>query len=303
MVKAKGILVSQVITSCVDEPFTVFECEKFLSVSEFAKLKSEFPWESIIKSSENESFRYRIDEYGHPDLFKQVLRSRPNLTSLVESVHSHKFVRDLLRTFRKPILARLDPKARVRRVFLRFAPTWIFDTKVDLTVYTRGFHLTPHTDGTEKVIALLLYFEDPGIEHYQMSDAQSLGGTQFWRARHKTAQESWVAWLLPADPLNQPFKSPLSLALSRKFDRTDEMSEEFADFQKDFEVFFISEARDNHLAGFVKSSNSWHSVNLSDYPENVLRGAILINLNLPPTSFRRCVRNFFRQYGLGRLLK
>ena len=287
----------------MDDPFTVFECETFLPESEFVQLKSEFPWTSILKSSEGESFRFRIDEYGHPNLFKEILQSRPHLASLVESVHSHTFVRNLLRTLRKPILKRLDSTARLRRVFLRFAPTWVFDTKVDLTVYTRGFHLTPHTDGIEKVVALLLYFEDPRIEHQHKNDAPTIGGTQFWRARHKTAQESWVARLLPADPLNQPFKSPLSLALSRKFDRTDEMSEEFADFQKDFEVFFISEARDNHLAGFVKSSHSWHSVNLSDYPENVLRGAILINMNLPPTSFRRCVRNFFRQYGLGRLLK
>lgn len=271
-----------------------------MPASEFAHLKLEFPWDLILESSENESFRFRVDEYGHPELFREVLRSRPQLASLVQSLHSHIFVRNLLRTFRPQILARTQPTTRIRRLMLRMAPTWVFDTKVDMTVYTRGFHLTPHTDGIEKVVALLLYFEDPRIEQKHVPNVHVLGGTKFWKARDRRAEETWRARLLPASRSIRPTSSVLSLALSRKFDGSDAISDDFSDFKKDFEIFHIAEARDNHLSGFVKSSNSWHSVDLSDYPDNILRGAILINLNLPPISLRRCIRNFRRQYGLVR---
>ena len=303
VLRPKPIVLSRAISYCVDQPFTVFECESFLPASEFSELKSEFPLEVILTSSEHESFRYRIDEYGHPNLFKDLLSSRPHLASLVESIQSHIFVRDLLRTFRRPILARLHSKSKFRRTLLRFAPTWVFDIKVDLTVYSRGFHLTPHTDGIEKVISLLLYFEDPRIEQQHRQETQILGGTKFWRARSKESEEAWLARLLPASRSAQRTSYVLSLQLDRKFDQADALSDEFAEFTTDFVVFHVSKARDNLLAGFVKSSNSWHSVDLSEYPANVLRGAILINLNLPPISLRRCANNFLRQYRLSRFLR
>lgn len=291
------------VTSREDFPFTVFECESYLSKEEFSRIATEFPWQMILQSSDNEDYRFRIDEYGHRDLYREVLHTRPHLATFLRSLHSHFFIRDLLSTFRAPIVARFPPSARLKRLGLRLAPTWIFDLKVDLTVYKRGFHLTPHTDGVEKVVAILMYFEDPSGETLDSTTCHTTGVTRFWRAKTKEREKEWHDRLTADNPLSQSKEKVLSLALKRKFDSSDSLSEQFSEFQRDFEQFRVSKARNNHLAGFVKSNNSWHSVDLTEYPDNLLRGAILINLNLPPVSLRRCAYNFLKQYGFQQFLE
>jgi len=294
--------ISNRVTSREDFPFTVFECESYLSEEEFSRVANEFPWQMILQSSDNEDYRFRIDEYGHRDLYREVLRTRPHLATFLRLVHSHFFIRDLLSTFKAPIVARFPPSARLKRLGLRLAPTWLFDLKVDLTVYVRGFHLTPHTDGVEKVVAILMYFEDPSGDTRDSTTHHAMGGTRFWRAKSKEREEAWRDRLTADRPLSQSKENVLSLALERRFDSSDSLSDQLSEFQRDFEQYRLGEARNNHLAGFVKSNNSWHSVDLTEYPENLLRGAIFINLNLPPVSLRRCAHNFLKQYGLQRFL-
>lgn len=294
--------ISNRVTSREDFPFTVFECESYLSEEEFSRLATEFPWQMILQSSDNENFRFRIDEYGHRNLYREVLRTRPYLATFLRSLHSHFFIRDLLSTFRAPIVARFPPSARLKRLGLRLAPTWIFDLKVDLTVYKRGFHLTPHTDAVDKVVAILMYFEDPSGETCDSATSHALGGTRFWRAKTVEREVAWRDRLTANNPLSHSNETVLSLTLERKFDSSDSLSDQFSEFQRDFEQFRFSKARNNHLAGFVKSNISWHSVDLTEYPDNMLRGAILINLNLPPVSLRRCAYNFLKQYGFHRFL-
>ncbi len=110
-----------------------------------------------------------------------------------------------------------------------------------------GYYIPPHTDAARKLISLMIYFPDDGVEYPAGT------GTEFYRGINTTASES--SW--GTNPLNN--------------------ADEASKFFEDHEVFYSPDFTPNKLVGFVKSSNSWHGVRSLSLPDNATRRSLNIN--------------------------
>jgi hypothetical protein len=110
-------------------------------------------------------------------------------------------------------------------------------------------YIPPHTDVPAKLISLMIYFPDEGIEYPTGT------GTEFYRGRNGAAAESvWKSEMLEDD------------AMRAFFDK--------------HEVFYTSHFTSNKLVGFVKTSNSWHGVRPLTLPPKATRRSLNINYYL-----------------------
>lgn len=110
-------------------------------------------------------------------------------------------------------------------------------------------YIPPHTDVPGKLISLMIYFPDAGVQYPPGA------GTEFYRGKDQSAaQDAWRVGMLEDE------------AMKTFFDR--------------HEVFYTSEFTPNKLVGFVKSSNSWHGVRPLTLPANATRRSLNINYYL-----------------------
>jgi hypothetical protein len=289
LIRPEDILLSKRITWRIDDPFTIFECRDFLPPHIAQQLQREFPWSELDRRMQPGSYRAQIDEKAASDLFSQVLTARPYTAAVLRAMKSQAFRRDFRRLFRVQITARARRGSLRSWLFFRFLPISLMDVKSDFTLYRRGFQLTPHIDASKKLLALLLYFEDPRASTQERLDAQSVGGTGYWRGRRPDVRHKWFTRLTGQVGVDPETKPAGSLALARRYGEADPESGDFTEFAIDFERFVHVPPCENTLAGFVKSRDSWHDVDLRNYPHGVRRGAILININLVIPTLARLV--------------
>lgn len=271
-------------------PFKVFEYSPFLSTAMSESLNREFPWNHVLKNAPLNASRAEIDMSGDYDLFRRVTSELPTTRSLIRSLSSQAFLRYIEKSFRVELQQRLTDRNPLIRQLARYLPGVLLEVKATFTVYGRGFHLTPHTDGVKKFLALIVYFEDPSAEPAEKRAAQRTGGTGFWIPLRRDSQTYWKSRLRPnsVDQID-------SLALPRDQDGIAYRSL-VAEFAEDFRREVVSEARNNSAVGFIKNNESWHDVDLREYPVGLRRGAILVNVNLENFSVRRLLRNFLAWY-------
>jgi hypothetical protein len=110
-------------------------------------------------------------------------------------------------------------------------------------------YIPPHTDVPAKLISLMIYFPDEGVE-YPVGT-----GTEFYRGKNGAMAENvWKSAMLEDD------------AMHTFFDK--------------HEVFYTSDFTPNKLVGFVKTSNSWHGVRPLTLPPKATRRSLNINYYL-----------------------
>jgi hypothetical protein len=109
-------------------------------------------------------------------------------------------------------------------------------------------YIPPHTDVPAKLISLMIYFPDEGIE-YPVGT-----GTEFYRGKNGAAASAWKIGMLEDD------------ATRAFFDK--------------HEIFYTSDFTPNKLVGFVKTSNSWHGVRPLTLPPKATRRSLNINYYL-----------------------
>lgn len=140
---------------------------------------------------------------------------------------------------------------KVIRRFLKYIPVplGLYYTEVEYSSLGKGAFIPPHTDAKNKRLSFVLYLP---IDNNLSNEERIQLGTVFWKAR-ATAQ------------------APL-----RRFDCILLEGEEKERFYEEHEIHRVSSYEANKVAGFIKSDNSWHSVekNNLDYD----RRAIVINV-------------------------
>jgi hypothetical protein len=263
LIRPEDILLSKRITWRIDEPFTIFECDRLFSEDVYQRLIAEFPVERLRSKFSSGRLRVRIDEAGNPREFGDLLRGAPTWAACHRAFRSRVFVRDFRRLFRDSLDRRARPKWRGVAHVARMLGLPLSSVKFDFVMSRRGYHLSPHTDARNKLVAMMLYLPSAGRD-----PAQQAMGTLFWSPRPDSDQGTHVE------------KGPMtSRSLPRVLSEGESGDVAVENFLSRASLAASTAYRENSLAGFVKARNSWHSVDLRSIPDGAERCTVLINVN------------------------
>ena len=129
-------------------------------------------------------------------------------------------------------------------------PVSFFHTEIEYSSIRKGGFIPPHTDSKNKRLSFVYYLLKSSNE---LSEIQKKSlGTVFWK------------------PISSN-KKPLN-----RFDCRLLEGNEKKEFYKNYEPFYIANYDQNKFVGFIKSDNTWHTVEPFDF--NYDRRAIVINV-------------------------
>jgi len=270
----------------MSHPYPRFIVDDVLDPVEYEKLLQEFPDHLVGDPGDDGFVNYTI---------------RPNVTASERLSQSWQ---EFVSTIRSD-----DVKARLVRACLpstsRRYPAWWrwmlyfrlkkvdnYEINLAFSANYAGRYLPPHTDNSYKVLALVLYFaprDYTGIEE----------GTRFFRAkssavlkaavrRYNRLSDSRITRLTPL--ALQPMTS---VGIHSGALTTLEERESEAWFRQNFDNDFNVEFHPNRIAGFIKTQNSFHAVDMRNSNYVGPRRSLLINLNLKH-SFAARAWQFFR---------
>ena len=249
----------------ISEPFFIFEINNVFPRSVYGDLDKQFPDPGYFPKTHVERGKKRYLDSKMPQFF-DFIDAAPSwaslyryfcapsviarLCALVRTVASERS-RSQMREWRLVIDPRkTGPISRKDKIFTRLHGRMARFTPVrigfELSHLEGGCYIPPHTDIAKKLLSLLIYFPDAGVDY---GDS---GGTEFYRGRGGTpAWSGWKAGMMADD--------------------------DAARFYGAHETFYTSPFEPNKLVGFVKSSNSWHGVGQLNLAPGVARRSLNIN--------------------------
>jgi hypothetical protein len=266
LIRPEDILLSKRITWRIDEPFTIFEGSNFFAPHVYAELCRTFPDRALDDVLRRSGGRQARLTSRSPE-FKDVLHHTPLWRQFFDIVLADSFVDDLFEVLGDEIRSAYRTRSRLGRV--RRSQVHLLQcgrvhrVEAEFNFSTRGFELTPHVDAPSKLVALVFYF--PEASAHEGPDA----GTGFWRQRAGSSD------LPPAFAVKGEL--PRRVAAG---DDAERVRRAMDAFEASYERFHVAEYRANHMSGFVKTNDSWHDVDLRNFPEGARRRAVLYNIKL-----------------------
>lgn len=246
----------------IEQPFPVFEIENFLKAQDYERLNDEFPDKAVFPKAHSRGNKSYLDNQ-RKEFFKFLSRSpawsefyqlfyRPDVVAqfyqLANGFSSERPERE--RQPWKVIKNPSRPRKRSSSKFHKFLGGLRGYTPVSLgfefSYLDKGCFIPPHTDHVTKLLSLMVYFPDVGVEY------GSNAGTDFFKG--SDGRESWKEWRVPM---------------------LDERRA--AEFYKEHETFHSSLFTGNKLVGFLKTSDSWHGLQALRIPEAATRRSLNIN--------------------------
>lgn len=234
----------------IKSPFFVFCIDKYLPEGLFDELDKSFPsmkyFCRVAAEGSKKSFSSRKDA----DVFQSFIKESLVWKEFVEALSSYAFINDLkflcrdaLRSSRGISAYKIwkksnDQKKIIDKIFYRLIDN--IDIQFEFSVFSDGGYIRPHTDSRKKLISLLLYFPD------DKWDNSYKGGTTFFDTESSTLKQNWE---------NKPLDDYTGLI-----------------------PFYETPYEKNILCGFVKSCNSWHSVERLKLPDGIFRRSLCINI-------------------------
>ncbi len=198
--------------------------------------------------------------------FDDFVRSHPVWGDLWNSWRSSAFRKDafdlLGSEMREGLLERTGSSVPARMHGAALRSRLVHRVDFDVNYSVRGYRLTPHTDSPKKLLALVLYL--PAADRPEVG-----AGTGFWKRR--------VGTVVPEDAWWSKGQLP---RLVDGYDSSDRVDGVMDRFRAAMEQFHLAEYAPNTLVGFVKTQDSWHDVDLRDFPEGARRRVVLYNINL-----------------------
>ena len=246
-----------------------FEIFNFLSEQQYEELEKYFPKMNVNKAKEiNKSFddlnyQHKLKIYiteVEKELFNNQILSNPVLKDFVETLKNPLFTNFLMKKFYFKILKSrildirnftklLTRKSRAfqkrKNYFEKFCFNEIYTT-VEWAYMFNESDSWPHTDGSKKLLSLLLYFPDSTLTENQVNNL----GTTFFDSNKYYSDTSQI--------------------------RNSTQANKFRENNKSFTLPF----KKRSLFGFIKSHKSWHGVNKIEIDKNFIRKNININLLL-----------------------
>jgi hypothetical protein len=235
------------------KPFYIFKIKNFFNYSFYIDLKNSIPKvEDFSKLLNGNNQKYSIDD-DNAEHYQKFLKTNRTIEKFSKMVNSENFFNlfkeELNFSFLKSRIT--DPIS-----FLKILRPYkynslnkdIFDklycnvkSKIQYSYIRNSGKIYPHTDGTNKLLTLMLYFPD-GLKNEEKI------GTIFWKSKIRN------------------FKN--------KHRETDD---ELKKFYSNSKKICITPFEENTLYGFIKNSDSWHSVEKINVNENYIRKSININ--------------------------
>jgi hypothetical protein len=261
----------------VGHPYLTFCIDNYLPTEVDDELSATFP-DDLIMSTEGERFAEYLSLTDDSSLARTFLQRNPIWADYVAAWSSEQNLRHCLTVFRSEFSKRYTPMWRWILKW-RLQKLGNLQVTVILATYTKGFHLSPHSDDKYKVLSAIHYL--PSLD--SIPDAR--GGTTFYFPRSGTTRgdlrqfSEWSRGLRRFLPI---WTSPVTEAsLPRRYTEAEAVNEsEFANFGDYFEQSFHHDYKKNRICGFVKNDWSMHEVDLSEYPVGEVRRSVLINIRV-----------------------
>jgi hypothetical protein len=267
MLKAENLNDDRMSVS-IRDPFFIFEFHDLFDRETYESIDAQFPRKSEFPATwANRGGKYHMNtkmpEYVElakkapvwPKLYNcfadpQVM---DRLFALVHSVPSERPVGETkpwrIDTRPQPSGIARKPLAQLRRLQSSMGGYTPVRLVFEFSYLESGCYIPPHTDVPSKLVSLMIYLPDNGVEYPAGS------GTEFYRGRNGAAAESaWKSAMLEDEPMRE--------------------------FLEKHEVFYTSDFTPNKLVGFIKSSYSWHGVRPLKLPPNAARRSVNINYYL-----------------------
>jgi hypothetical protein len=245
------------------EPFWVIESSPYLPPAFYSSLAASFPIEALRMQIKGGRLHARIDKDHDVHSLEELLTKSLEWRQLLSWFESKEFRRDAVKFLGEAIARRARPRyQRIYRFFLG-TPLFKYSVSSSITLSTSGYHLTPHTDSTTKVLALILYFADVG------QGAPRQCGTRYWKT------EAQFDSMFPDSSSAHLGQHQLPRRL-----RTSDSVPEFQQFSENAEIFYQSDFVPNCVSGFVKSRDSWHDLSIPESESTLERCALLVNIHL-----------------------
>ena len=258
-----SMLISKRPHTKADLPYALYEFPNFLDEAVYDALAEEYPSAEPGWLEVQQRLDTKIDVSSNgPDFAGIVARSQV-WSAFVSHVASDAFRRDVL-SFCWPTLVSyverdlianegvvkiIKESASAEEGIERFVE--VLQPNMNFSIMRPGDMNTPHSDGLLKVIALLFYMPTPDWR------AEYGGRTLFYRT--------------PEDFESQPWFQRMGNRIPEQHVRS---------FVQEVPIGHVAAFEKNHLAMFVKSTNSYHAVAPIRAPEGPQRRTFLYTLKL-----------------------
>jgi hypothetical protein len=243
----------------VDDPFIVYVQKNFMEQTAYDQLISEleesFTTLDFLGTSEKKWFRIESHRRPPRTLGKTIV-------SFCEAFSTAEFRKWFIEThevfFERGKLASRFPSSRLSMFLTRALnyvtrtlfglKLWnIYATSVELSFLPTGGSVPPHTDASQKRMALVFFTPFKPVSEIMRAE----WGTEFWRAKSGIAGElSWHT--------------------------NTKIGADYKDFLRKHEVFLKVPYEANSICGFIKGDRSWHSVRPNALEDD--RIAVVINI-------------------------
>jgi Rps23 Pro-64 3,4-dihydroxylase Tpa1-like proline 4-hydroxylase len=246
----ESLLLSRRVRDIAYYPFCHFRVDNYLPEEFYLALLERFPNDSyfVQEASVGNKRSFSSRRGRTPQVFHDFCVNYPLWRELFDCLTSEAFVSDLNRLVRRGLVSARG---------WRGLKSWRLAEKVSSGIYSKlvqpveiafefsrldpGAYILPHTDGTKKLVSLLLYFPDPKWQ-------ESFGGhTEFYRPKDPSLEKNWA---------------------NRQ-----------ASFLEMI-TFTVNTFVPNRLVGFIKSTNSYHGVPPIACPDYMTRNSLNINVNI-----------------------
>jgi hypothetical protein len=247
----------------IAEPFPVFEIGDILDRSDYRQLLAEFPAKSLFPRAYVDKGNKSFLDNRRPEFF-EFLKTSPIWAAFYRRFFDPEVTRKLYEIVAPmpserpphqnlPWKVTLSPNRRrsrmgqpIQRVLGRIMGYTPATVGFEFSYLEAGCFIPPHTDNAKKLISLMMYFPDEGIDYGNSA------GTDFYRG--KDGKQPWSAWRVGMLP-----------------------EKESKDFYAEHETFHSSLFEGNKLVGFLKSSISWHGLKSLQIPPGATRRSVNIN--------------------------
>tara|TARA_B110000977_G_scaffold47332_1_gene64343 strand:- start:52112 stop:52897 length:786 start_codon:yes stop_codon:yes gene_type:complete len=243
-------------------PYAIFEIPNFLTEESYSLLSKSFSSKEDLENLDSNFINNLKFSYNSStDFYKKKLEINLSAKTFHNKVFSKEFISFFYNNF-KPFfnLARKDDLLYLLKIKLRpklfltesSKQSWfkkVFFSKItpqiEYSYLMNNAKIVPHTDSRSKLISLMLYFPEEQLE----PEISNSLGTTFYLSKDKNLKNKHLDNLNDQNEFKRNSKKLLTLPFNKK-----------------------------SLYGFVRSSNSWHTVEQFNISENFIRKSININL-------------------------
>ena len=239
-------------------PFYIFKIENFLSDDEYSFIYENFPKLENFNLKDIEGLHKKFSFNSRQKIYLDTLEKNKMVKFLHEKIFDKKFIKFFYQTlFNKIIITRLfDLKyliklirfkrfGKKKRNFLdKFLFTDIF-SDIEYSYLKNGAKIVPHTDSSQKMLSLMLYFPDKNLKEEEINKL----GTTFYINKKKNINNKHLISENEEENLKKTSLKKITLPFKKK-----------------------------NIYGFLRNDSSWHTVEEFTIEKNFVRKSLNINL-------------------------